>query len=947
MDHAMREYLGRRRTKHRPNMKARLAMIGAGFGAVCAMTSAFLFAVVLFFYQSTAAAYAPIGEEISLRGTGITTVYDRTGEPLGVLTNPNSAIAAPIPLEEISAHMVAATISTEDNNYWDHKGFDVKGLFRAAWNNYVKDQETTGGSTITQQLVKTTYFTTDCEEIDGITQCTAPRTVDRKMKEVVLAVETESKYSKEQILSWYLNSISYSGRYVGVESAARGYFDKPASDLTLAEAALLAGIPSAPTRYHPRTNCVTAETGACITDEQGRTTLGGEAKARQEYVLDLMAAHGHITPAQAEEAKAEQVLISARAADARSQAFIDNQVEPRLVRMCQAGVLPLLDGADDCIESVHQAGYKVTSSLNWQMTQEASSLLNQYITAGLAAGCGCHNGSIVTIEPASGQVVVYVPNIDPTWTSDPRVAGNIDQAADVHQPGSSFKPAVYLTWMDKLNKTPMSSIWDTNPLKLVDRPSHPDEQVEIINPGRAGSSQGLITARAALGGSQNVPAFRAAQEAGVDNVIAMAKALGITTLEQFFDPTFRSHDSVYYGPAIATGGANIRAIDMAYMNSTISNMGVMVGVPTYASTFDPKDAISVEGAEGDVLERALNQRAAFLNGYLRLPGTRELDPVVVLKVEGANGEVLYEHGEDLVRKPVVDAGSVWMLHSIMSDCEARFIIWQCGTSNGDLSLDFFMEGGVKIPGGVKTGTQQGVTAKDTLETWMTGYSRYAATAVWVGNADKTPVRDGPEANYASANATVRLFKTWMGAYHTGLQSIGMFETPAGFEELQPGNVKFGPFQSATTERGRGGGCRTMVNGWQRTDIDYQGGDCKSRSCFELPEFKRELAVSLAYSRRIPACGISIAPAATPAPQQPAPNAQPPRQAPGNQQPPNQGNPPPAQANPPQGNPPPNQNPPNQNPPNQNPGNQPGNGNNGNGNGNGNGNNDRGGDDEDD
>ncbi|MGE3076083.1 MAG: transglycosylase domain-containing protein [Dehalococcoidia bacterium] len=834
----------------------------------------------LAYYRHITEEYPPLATKIAIRGSGITTVMDRNGEPLGVLSNPNSAIAQPVPLRDISPFLIDATVSTEDNNFWNHDGFDPKGVLRAAWTTYVEGHSTTGGSTITQQLVKTVYFTTDCEDYAGVEQCTAPRTLSRKVKELALAVDTDERYTKDQILTWYLNSISYGGRYVGIQAAAEGYFDKPASELTLAEAAVLAGLPSAPTLYSPRTNCVRANSSEnCAVDESGRTMLSGESKARQEYVLDLMVEHGHITADEAAAAKAATVHVYDKGTANRAAAFIDDQVEPRLVRMCRAGLLPRSEGSRDCVESVHSGGYAVTTTLDWNLNTQASELLHTYVNQGLAAGCECHNGSIVTIEPTTGQVVVYVPNIDPTWVSDPRVAGNIDQAVEIHQPGSSFKPAVYLSWMDNLNKTPVSSIWDTNPLELIDKPDKPEDQVTIQNPGAAGSSQGLITARAALGGSQNVPAFRAATEVGPDNVIATAKALGITTLDQRFDPTFRDHDSVIYGPSIATGGANIRVIDMAYMESTIANMGAMVGVPTLASTLKPGDAISLDGAEGDEREEALNQREAFIHGNLRLPGTRELDPVVVLRVTAADGTILYQHGDDLQKIQVVDPGSVWMLHSIMSDCTARFLIWQCGRNNDDLSLDVFANG-VKVPGGVKTGTQQGaLSAKDTLETWLTGYSRYAGTAVWIGNADKSIVRDGPSANYISANTTLHLYKHWMGAYHEYLESLGGFKELAGFEDLQPANVKYDYFQSASTERGQAGGCYTKVKGWQRTDVDYHGGDCLGKYCFELPAFKKDVAMSLAYSRGIQACGVylptpTLTEEGTPAAQTPEPKKTP-------------------------------------------------------------------------
>jgi membrane peptidoglycan carboxypeptidase len=589
-------------------------------------------------------------------------------------------------------------------------------------------------------------------------------------------------------------------------------------------------------------------------------------------VLDLMVRHGRATREEADAAIAEPVLVYRENNPLRAPAFIDDQVEPRLVRMCQAGLLPQTPGTSNCTESVHSGAYRVTTTLDWDETTQATALMNEYIKTGLAAGCDCHNAAIATIDPATGQVIVYAPNIDHTWVSDKRVAGNIDQLTEVNQPGSSFKPAVYLAWMDRLNKTPMSSIWDTSPMPLIDKPAKPEDQVTIVNPRPGGGGEGLITARAAMGGSQNVGAFRAAEEAGIDQVIDVAKLLGITTLDQGFDPTFRAHKDVQYGPSIATGGANIRAIDMAYMNATIANMGAMVGVPTLAKVIDPKALRDTSTGKGDDLATAQQQKLDFARGNIRLPGTRALDPVVVLKVEAADGTTLYQEGDDLQKVQVINAGSVWMLHSIMSDCTARFIIWTCGSSNDDNNLDFYSDG-VKIPGGIKTGTQQGpADAADTLATWMNGYTRYAATAVWVGNADKSLVRDGASANYASADTTIHLFKTWMGQYHHNLKAAGVFTTAAGFDDLQPANVKFGPFHSATTERGHGGGCYQVVNAWQRTDVDYKGGDCQGKSCMPLPDFKKDLAVKLAYSRGISACGV-YSPPPSPSPS-PEPSASP-------------------------------------------------------------------------
>ncbi|MEO6397791.1 MAG: transglycosylase domain-containing protein [Tepidiformaceae bacterium] len=832
--------------------------LAAGVGAVFAV------------YQSYASDYVPITEKLLQNNVGLTEIYDRGGPEggvlLGRLTNKDAQLLNPVKLPAISPSLVEATVSTEDNSFWENPGVNVQGLLRAAYENYVGGGigSGTGGSSITQQLIKNVYI---CPSISADTRlvCTAERTLDRKLKEIAFAIELEKDYTKEEILEWYLNQISYADRYIGIQAAAQGYFHKDAFDLTLAESALLAGVPSAPTDYHPRLNCAKDPDGVtCIVDAEGRTTVVGAAKARQEDVLDLMVVHKRATREQAEAAKAEVLSVYASSNPTKASAFIDNQVEPRLVRMCEARWLPQLPGTADCEASVHSAGYRVTTTLDWAETDVAQQMVRGFVADGLSKGCECNNASIVTIEPTSGQVIIYAPNRDPSFVSDRRVAGDIDQLMEINQPGSSFKPAVYLNWFDTLGKSPMSTFWDTSPLTI--------EGTSITNPRNDGrSGEGLITARAALGGSQNIGAFRAAQEGGIDNVIAMAKKLGITTLDQRFDPTFRAHVDVTYGASIATGGANVRAFDMAYMNSVIANMGAMVGVETLAKTLQLKDLKSTAIDTGTDYDLAVEQKFQFSRGNIRIPGTRELDPIVVLQVRDVDGNILWTQGEPQ-RKQVVDAGSVWLLHSIMSDCTARFVIWGCGSSNGDNALDFFMDG-TQIPGGIKTGTQQGPkSAVDTLATWMNGYSRYAATAVWVGNADKSLVKDGPSANYAAANTTIHLFKTWMGEYHAYLQRRQVLSTLEGFASLQPKNVAQRQFQSPTTERGAAGGCEQFVTAWVRTDVKYES-ECENREIdsrngflasdqtpgqfrvtrkfVKLPGFKADLAIALARERGIP------------------------------------------------------------------------------------------------
>jgi len=842
-------------------------------GALGALGAAVGLGALYAVYNHYAAGYVPIEQKLLQNSAGLTEIYDRGGPTsgvlLGALTNADAQLLNPVPLSDISNYMIQATISTEDNSFETNPGINFQGLLRAGF-EYLSGGATTGGtggSSITQELIKNVYI---CPSIGSEEQnvcAVAPRTIDRKLREIAYALELDKGYSKDQILGWYLNQISYADRYIGVEAAAQGYFHKDAKDLTLAEAALLAGIPQAPTEYHPRLNCVKDDQDNCIVDDQGRTTVGGAAKTRQEEVLNLMVVHGRATQEEVDAAKAEVIYVYSQTNPLKASAFIDDQVEPRLVRMCEAGQLPKSPNAPDCTSSVHAAGYKVTSTLDWGQTDTAEQMIRAMINQGLANGCGCYNAALTTIDPTTGEVIVYAPNRDSSYVSDRRVAGDIDQITEINQPGSSFKPVVYLAFFDDLNKNPMSTIWDTSPLTIG--------STSIVNPRNDGKSgEGLITARAALGGSQNVGAFRAAAEVGPDNVIAMAKKMGITTLDQNFDPTFRSHPDVTYGASIATGGANIRIIDMAYMNSVIANMGVMVGVPTLAKTVQLKDLKSTALDTGDDYQLALQQKLDFQRGNIRIPGTRDIDPVVVLKVEDKDGNVLYDHATagDLKKEQVVNAGSVWLLQSIQTDCTARFIIWGCGSSNTDTGLDAFVDG-VKIPEGIKTGTQQGpLSSSDTLATWMNGYSRYAATSVWVGNADKSLVRDGTLSNFASANTTTTLFKTWMGEYHHYLITKGVFTTPANFDSLRPPNVTQASIISPTTERGMKGGCDQTVTAWIRTDVSY-AGDCESKQIdsrngllasdqtpaqfvvtkqfVKLPALRPDLAVELAKQLKIP------------------------------------------------------------------------------------------------
>ncbi len=293
----------RRQSKGGAGMRIALFLV-LGIAALGALGAVAAVGTVFAVYQNYADEYVPIEDKLRQTQIGLTEIYDRNGERLGALPNPDAQLLDPVTLDRISKWVIEATVSTEDNTFWDNPGINFAGLARAAWENYAGGGigSGTGGSSITQQLIKNVYICPNIATETSAACLGAAREgkagVDRKLREITYALELEKDYPKEKILQWYLNQISYADRYIGIQAAAQGYFHKDAADLTLAEASLLAGVPQYPTLYHPRLNCAKPEgdpDGECVIDAQGRTVVVGEAKKRQEDVLDLMVAHNRAT----------------------------------------------------------------------------------------------------------------------------------------------------------------------------------------------------------------------------------------------------------------------------------------------------------------------------------------------------------------------------------------------------------------------------------------------------------------------------------------------------------------------------------------------------------------------------------------------------------------------------------------------------------------------------
>jgi len=436
-----------------------------------------------------------------------TQIYDRNGKLLYEIYADQNRI--PIKIDDLPIYVKQATIAIEDANFYHHFGFDPKGITRAFINN-LRGKRVEGGSTITQQLVKNALLTRD-------------KTIKRKLKELVLAIMTEARYSKEEILEMYLNYIAYGGPAVGIEAASQQYFGKHAKDLTLAEAALLAGLPQAPSRYSPFQSDATA------------------AKRRQAEVLRRMVEEGYITQEQADEAKKEVLHYALSKKDIKAPHFVF-YVKDLLIKEY---------GKD----KVTKGGLRVKTTLDLDIQQMAQASVSAEIDKLERYRVG--NGAALVVKPDTGEILAMVGSRN---FFDREHDGQVNVTLALRQPGSSIKPLVYATAFQKKLLNPGTIL--------------ADQKICFENPGQKpycprnydGRFHGLVSVRQSLGNSFNIPAVKTMKLVTVPEFIKQAQAMGLTTLQ---DPT-------RYGLSLGLGGGEVRMIDMAQAFSVLANTGVKV-----------------------------------------------------------------------------------------------------------------------------------------------------------------------------------------------------------------------------------------------------------------------------------------------------------------------------------------------------------------------------------
>jgi 1A family penicillin-binding protein len=496
-----------------------------------------------------------LSEYIGVNGINVQTtkIYDRNGTPLYDLVDEDTGRREELKLDQISPLVISATIAAEDSEFYTNPGIDIRGIIRAIEINLSKKGQS-GGSTITQQLVRQVILTQEervkRDGIDGLS---------RKVKEAVLAMQLTQKYSKDFILEMFLNQNPYGHRAYGIGAAARIYFNKEAKDLTLPEAALLAGLPQAPTAYDP-------------------IIYPKEAKIRQTYVLDQMVKQEMITQAEADAAKAETIVLNPYKIDIKAPHFV-YYVKDYLEKKYGA------DFAD--------LGLQVYTTLDLNVQDAAQQVAKDRIEE--IRRQKATNAAIVVMKPGTGEILAMVGSVDYNDTS---IDGQVNVATAERQPGSSFKPITYATAFEK-GWSPGTVVLDA----LTRFPTGPGQKPYEPNNYDV-RDHGWVTVRESLGNSYNIPAVKALQFAGIQDTIDKAHEMGIKGLNRGLD---------YYGLSLTLGGGEVTLLDMTTAYSTFANGGKAVAANPILKIIDSQGRI-LEQIDPDNVpgNQALDPRVAYM-----------------------------------------------------------------------------------------------------------------------------------------------------------------------------------------------------------------------------------------------------------------------------------------------------------------------------------------------
>ncbi len=470
--------------------------------------------------------------------TESTNIFDKTG---GVLLYKiyGEEKRTIVEFDSISEYLKQAIISAEDKNFYNHYGIDINGTARAIITNIQKRKLSQGGSTISQQLIRSTFLVRD-------------KTIKRKIKEYILTIELERKYSKDQIFEWYLNQVPFGNNAYGAEAASQTFFKKPVSDISLEQAALLASLIQAPTSLSP----------------YGENTE--KLFARKNNILDKMAKQGYISKQEAEQTKQKQIDFAPNIIEIKAPhftLFVKQYLETKYGEYF-----------------LKEKGLNVYTSLDWEIQQIAEQAIKK--GAENNERYNAHNAALTAINPQTGEILAMVGSKNwwgeqypeqcisgKTCLFEPKL--NATAYGIGRQPGSAFKPFAYITAFQKG--------YDDNTIII-------DEETnfgvwggkEYIPKNYNDNFSGAITIRTALAQSINIPAIKVLLYlAGLDNTIQLAKDLGLTTLKP------------PYGPSIVLGGKEVRLLDITSAYGVFASEGLKIS---------PVSILKITDKNGNIIE---------------------------------------------------------------------------------------------------------------------------------------------------------------------------------------------------------------------------------------------------------------------------------------------------------------------------------------------------------
>ncbi len=470
-----------------------------------------------------------------------TFIYDGDGSVLYEISDPAEGRRSYVTLDQVSPHVIAATIATEDKDFWSNLGFDPYGIARAVYQNYTQGGVVSGASTITQQLARLLLLSPE-ERLQ--------RTNERKIREIILSYQMRATYDPDEILELYLNEIYYGNLAYGIEAASKTYFGKSAAELNFAEASFLAGLPQSPAVYN-----IFSDATADLTLSRHQAVVGltrRQAQGCEDNPANGIQVNGDGDILCITEEEAIEAVLEIKDREFKPPAI--SAQHPHWVNYIRFQL-----ESDYGAQDIYRSGFRVFTTLDSDLQKFSQKSVRDHVSS--LASRSVSNGAVVVIDPLTGRILSMVGSDN---FNDPE-DGQINMALQPRQPGSSIKPFVFLKTFEN-GWTPSTVVWDV-PTNFPNGalpdyvPRNYDEKF-----------RGPVTVRNALGNSLNIPAVRALQEAGIydnpntavpgDGVVDLLTNLGVTTL-----------DSNQYGLALSLGGGDVNLVEWTAAYATIANEG--------------------------------------------------------------------------------------------------------------------------------------------------------------------------------------------------------------------------------------------------------------------------------------------------------------------------------------------------------------------------------------